>query len=109
MDLLDIDTIWVPVSVAAEPHTRLRKWRVFRVTANGETTVHFVGETHDEGRVCSPVIEYDKDTKRGRTRSGRIYELQGLCGYSPNGQYVFNYWLRQYKDPVVQDVTVDYN
>ena len=31
---------------------------------------------------------------RGVTRSGRVYQLVGLPGYSSDAEYVFGYWIR---------------
>lgn len=65
-------------------------------------TIHFNGYTfgwHGEGRVCSPVMEFDKNTMRGMTRSGRIYELVGEPGFNRDAEYVWHKWL------VLNDVT----
>lgn len=90
VDLIAAASVWKPASVKDEPHTRLTSWKVMLV---GEKYVHFVGYTGHEGRVCSAVQTYDNKTKRGITRSGRIYELVGPSGHNSDAQYVWAHWL----------------
>ena len=76
--------------------------------------MHFMGYAKSdhaytgEGRVCSPVLEFDKQTMRGRTRSGRVYELVGPPGLNADALYVWNRWLNINNNPVVTCITEDY-
>ena len=110
IDAMDALSVWRPASVQDEPETRLLQWRVFRVKGNidGGDTIHFVGRANWEGRVTSPVLEYDPTTKRGRTRSGRVYELLGDSGHNGDATYVWNRWLGMNGDPEVVDITSEY-
>jgi len=103
-------SIWRPNSVDQEPETRLTNWAVFRVDFPGdEPTIHFAGYTGYEGRVCSPIETYDPVTKRGVTRSGRIYELVAdRSGLNRDAAYVWGNWLRINDHPKFTDVTETY-
>ena len=90
--------IWKPADVTQEPETKLVDWQVYKVYLEqlGEYTMHFNGYTlgaYGEGRVCSPVVEFDKNTMRGVTQSGRIYELVGAPGVNRDAEYVWRRWL----------------
>jgi len=97
-DLVFKSSIWKPADVSQEPETKLIQWQVYKVMLPGldEFTLHFNGYTagyYGEGRVCSPVMEFDKNTMRGVTRSGRVYELVGSPGHNSDAAYVWNKWL----------------
>ena len=104
------NSIWRPLSVSQEPETRLTNWAVFSVElAGGEPTIHFAGYAGYEGRVCSPVQQYDPTTRRGVTSSGRVYELtEGHAGLNGDAAYVWANWLRINGDPKFTDVTAEY-
>lgn len=104
-------SVWVPATITDEPETYLTQWQVFRVKANLQNlgdTIHFVGYAQYEGRVCSPVIEYDKKTHRGLTKSGRIYELVGPSGHNNDAMYVWNRWVDMVGSPEFIVVTDQY-
>ena len=109
---------WKPATVIEEPETKLYQWQIFRVAGNFggvAETIHFMGYAQSEyaayggeGRVCSPVQEFDKETMRGRTSSGRIYELVGPPGLNSDALYVWNRWLQHAGNPVVTCITDEY-
>lgn len=106
-----IESIWRPASVTAEPEVNLSQWAVFRVAGDADTdsdTVHFVGDTGYEGRVCSPIKTYDPTTRRGITQSGRIYGLVGKPGLSSDARYVWGHWLSMCGNPEYTDITESY-
>lgn len=108
IDLITASSIWTPASVKDEPHTRLSQWSVFLVEGldgDDEKTIHFVGYTGYEGRVCSAVVEYDSSTKRGVTRSGRVYSLEGPSGINSDAVYVWNRWCRINNVDKAEDIT----
>lgn len=107
-EYLEATSIWKPASVQQEPHTVLTNWRVMLVQ---EKDIHFVGWAQYEGRVCSAVQSYDPTTKRGITRSGRIYELSGPSGYNSDAEYVWNRWLKMYglTQEDVRDISAEYD
>jgi hypothetical protein len=97
-EIAEKTSIWKPADILQEPETKLIDWQVYKVYLDqmSEYTIHFIGYTfgeYGEGRVCSPVIEFDKNTMRGVTRSGRVYELVGKPGSNRDAQYVWHRWL----------------
>lgn len=87
-------TIWVPAGIDETPEIRLARWSVREVIINGEVSRHFVGEnlTEGYGRVSSAIQEFDRATMRGRTASGRIYELVGNPGRDSDAEYTWGSW-----------------
>jgi hypothetical protein len=113
IDTADRLSIWKPASVQEEPEVSLVRWRVFEVdfgSLDGKT-IHFVGshESFGGGRVCSPVQTYDPETKRGITRSGRIYELIRNAGYDSDAEYVWGMWLKRNGNPKYVEITELYD
>jgi hypothetical protein len=107
-DIMDRISIWKPASVTQEPETKLTQWQVYKVKALGEETIHFNGYARYEGRVCSAVQEFDKTTMRGRTKSGRIYELVGEPGRNRDAEYVWNDWIGRIRDHEITCITEEY-
>lgn len=106
-------SIWRPADVSQEPETKLVDWQVYKVYIEqlGEYTMHFNGYTlgaYGEGRVCSPVVEFDKNTMRGVTQSGRIYELVGAPGFNRDAEYVLNRWLSMNGNPEYVNITKEF-
>jgi hypothetical protein len=103
-EIIEANSIWRPASIQQEPHTKLTQWRVMRVE---NKDIHFVGWAGYEGRVCSAVQSYDPSTKRGITRSGRIYELRDSSGYNGDAMYVWGRWMdmNDLADSSVEDIT----
>lgn len=106
------NSVWKPADVTQEPHTRLTQWQVHlvkgKLSEEGGDTIHFMGHTGYEGRVCSPVQTYDKTTRRGVTKSGRIYELVGHPGHNGDAFHVWATWLSMMGNPEVEIVTEQY-
>lgn len=105
------NSIWRPASVTDEPETRLGSWQVYEVAAdfnNRAPTIHLVGWTGYEGRVCSAVQEFDKTTMKCRTRSGRVYELVGPPGFNRDAEHTFGMWLQRTGNPEIRCITEDY-
>ncbi len=104
-------SIWRPSSVQVEPQTTLTGWRVYEVDGGNDypITIHFVGWAGYEGRVCSPIQEYDPTTKRGITRSGRVYELKGSSGHNRDAAYVWGVWCDRNNIVDVKDITHEYD
>ena len=112
-DFVEATSIWKPTDVTQEPHVRMHSWQVYLVKGKLSTdpvcqdTIHFNGYIGYEGRVSSPVLQYDAKTHRGVTASGRIYELVGASGYNGDAQYVWNRWLGMMGNP--ESITVSEN
>lgn len=70
---------------------------------------HLVGWnlTDREGRVSTAIQTYDPETHRGRTASGRVYELVGPPGGDPDGECVLGQWLRAQGLDAADAVPVD--
>jgi hypothetical protein len=77
--------------VSDVPVIELRDWRVFELP-DGDR--HFVGWnlTESSGRTSSKIIEYNKETKTGITRSGRCYKLIDDSGINLDAMYVWEAW-----------------
>lgn len=86
------NSVWAAAPVEEEPEVRLSKWQVYAVGGGR----HFVGynTTLGEGRVSSVIQSFDRQTRRGVTASGRVYELVGPPGHDPDAEWVFRTWLR---------------
>lgn len=106
-EAVEATSIWSPRSVDQEPETTLSQWRVMLVE---DKDIHFVGWAGWEGRVCSAVQTYDPETKRGVTKSGRVYELIGPSGHNRDAMYVWAGWMsiNSLKEQEVKDVTDQY-
>lgn len=101
--------IWVCAPVSERPEIVLTDWHVFEVQLPGQSdrTRHFAGQnaTDIEGRASSAIVRLDAVTRRGITSSGRVYELRGGTGFTPDGQYTWNAWKRINRATDVVDVT----
>lgn len=84
--------VWKTTPVEDEPEITLRSWQIFEVDKEGGDR-HFVGwNTQGEGRVSSKIETFDPVTRRGVTRSGRVYELLGDPGVNMDALYVWDKW-----------------
>ena len=82
-------SIWRVAPVTQESQIRLTNWSI-KQTNDGN---YFVGTREDgTGRVSTQIVTFDESTKKGITKSGRVYELVGQEGYSSNGEYVWSYY-----------------
>jgi len=112
-DLEKTPNIWGIAPVETEPEKWIDSWRVFKVVkTNGfeeRFGLHFVGRNRVEnnGAVSSKIETFDPRTMRGRTRSGRVYQLVGLPGFSDDAQYVFANWCR-FNQVEVEDATQEF-
>ncbi len=73
------------------PEIELARWAVFQLP-DGDR--HFVGWnlTEGDGRASSKIVSYNKETKIGKTASGRTYKLIGESGIDMDALYVWSYW-----------------
>jgi len=100
--------IWPTAPVDIEPEILLSNWQVMELDSGSR---HFVGRNVQEfsGRVSSAIVSFDPHSMTGKTRSGRIYRLQGGPGYDEDGQYVWSLWARiHYAAKSYADVTSEY-
>lgn len=66
--------------VEEQPTAVLTNWRIVEaMDDDGNRTRHFVGIDNDfgGGRASTAIVSFDKDALIGRTKSGRVYGLQG--------------------------------
>jgi hypothetical protein len=84
--------LWQPTDVDDFPHLDMAQWMLIETHLH---EVHVVGynQTEREGRVSSPLVEFDVGSRQGTTRSGRRYRLCGNPGHSLDAGYVFQAWL----------------
>jgi len=85
--------IWATAPVGEAPSIVLITWRILQTDTDER---HFVGYNlvDREGRVSTPIDQFDLATLTGRTCSGRIYQLQGRPGVDADAMYVWNAWCR---------------
>lgn len=101
-------------SVHEQPEIILQRWSVREVSGYlGQTrrrTRHFVGWNleNTEGRTSTPIIMYDPVSRRGKTESGRVYELRGAPGFQADAEYVWKRWARINTVTDEKDVTGEY-
>ncbi len=91
-------TAWQTETVEADPHIVLTDWAVMQIefASPGASAVtrHFIGVRTGKPprvQVSSPVVAFDPSSARGRTESGRIYQLNG---FSPASAPVLATWAR---------------
>lgn len=84
--------VWSTTSVEDVPELQLRDWRVYE---SPEGDRHLVGYniTESEGRVSSAISEFDAQSQRAVTSSGRVYELVGPSGHNADADYVWKRWM----------------
>lgn len=85
---------WELDSITAPPTRTLERWRVMEIPFDGPGkawTCHFVGFKLEGcvGQVSTPVHKFDPITRRGLTRSGRIYELRGDSGFNGDASAIW--------------------
>ncbi|TDY21939.1 hypothetical protein B0G81_2177 [Paraburkholderia sp. BL6665CI2N2] len=82
----------------------LERWSI-RETDTG--TRHFVGFNivNREGRVSTPILTFDPDSRTGTTESGSTYTLVGRAGRDSDGEYVWGHAARAWKVKNWRDVT----
>ncbi|RQX90803.1 hypothetical protein [Burkholderia stagnalis] len=99
--------LWNFGPVAAEPEVSIARWRVLEID---DGTRHFVGadERDFSGRVSSAIVAFDCETLRGKTLSGRTYQLVGNPGRSDNGDYVWQRWCELNEVKSFSDVTAQF-
>ncbi|KDB09969.1 hypothetical protein LIG30_1171 [Burkholderia sp. lig30] len=96
--------IWNLPSTSEVPEVTLSQWRILE-TDDGSR--HFVGTDVLDltGRVSSAVVAFDRVALRGKTLSGRVYQLVGKDGWSSNAEYVWKGWCGVNKVKSYSDVT----
>ena len=73
-----------------ESHVIIDNWSVREVTHDGSTTRHLCGVVNGEGRVCSPIQDFDSSNMSFTSRSGKLYEARGWPGQNNDAEYVWN-------------------
>lgn len=97
-------SVWSATPVADQPEIELARWQVMQLP-NGDR--HFVGwnATEGEGRASSKIVEFDPLTRRGRTTSGRVYQLRGQTGHDGDGSHTWGRWMRNNGAVAFEDVS----
>ena len=87
-------SVWSASSLTDIPEIELTSWQVMQLPQGAR---HFVGwnVTEREGRVSSKIVEFDAATRRGRTNSGRVYQLRGRTGHDGDGSYTWGRWMQR--------------
>lgn len=101
---------WSFQPILMEPEITLTKWAAFDVPLIGETqpwTRHFVGYSKElgEGQCTTPVVLFDPVRGLGKTKTGRVYRLEGAPGNSMPGKLVWSRWKSLNKVTTENDAT----
>lgn len=99
-------SVWSATSLTEVPEIELTRWQVMQLPCGAR---HFVGwnVTEREGRVSSKIVAFDAATRRGRTCSGRSYQLRGLSGPDCDGAYTWGRWMKANAAQDCTDVSQD--
>lgn len=102
--------MWATLPVEDEPVVTIIDWRIFEVSVSGRKTRHFVGYStkESEGRVSSAIQNFDINTMKGITNSGRVYQLSGNPYYNKEASYVWDYWKRLNEVEDEKDITDEF-
>jgi len=73
-----------------------------------ESTRHLCGLVYQDGRVCSPIQEFNPENMVFTTRSGKHYCVVGSPGSSMDSEYVWNRWCSINGVDSFTDVTNEY-
>jgi ATP-dependent Lon protease len=88
--------IFAVAPVHEEPEETIMRWSIREVLfdAHNDKSHHLVGyiSRQGKGRVTSAIQSFDRDTMRIKTRSGRVYQLDGPPGFDPDAEYVWAQW-----------------
>ena len=95
------------------PETRVMidNWSVREIMMGAEKTRHLCGTVGGEGRVCSPIQDFDKQSMEFTTRSGKIYETIGWPSSGNNeAEFVWSKWcaINGISNHEYEDVTKEY-
>ena len=87
-------SVWTASLLTEVPEIELTSWQGMQLPHGAR---HFVGwnVTEREGRVSSKIVEFDATTRRGRTHSGRVYQLRGAAGRDGDGVYTWGRWMQR--------------
>ena len=91
---MEIMVVYRPAPVSDDPEVTLRHWAIIEMSDTKDR--HFVGYnigTRD-GRVSSKIVSFDPKTMTGKTRSGRVYKLEGPPGSDGDAEYVLRIWIQ---------------
>jgi hypothetical protein len=85
-------------------HVILERWSIRETEAGAR---HFVGFSivDNEGRVSTPILTFDPDSRTGTTSSGSTYTLVGRAGSDKDAEYVWRHAARTWKVEKWRDVT----
>ena len=92
--------IWAQPNVEEVPEQILDSWLIVKVVkaiAHEEVFgFHLVGRDVNErnGAVSSKLINFDPRMMRGKTNSGRVYQLIGRPGTDADAAYVLSNWCQ---------------
>ena len=84
------NSFWATRPVEKEPEISLVRWQIMEIGGKR----HFVGynESWMEGRISSEIVTFDEKSKKGVTKTGRVYQLIGESSMDRDAHYVFGDW-----------------
>ena len=86
-------SVWSATSLIEVSEIKLMRWQVMQLPKGDR---HFVGwnATECEGRASSRIAVFDAALRRGRTCSGRVYQVRGRHGQDRDASYTWGRWMR---------------
>jgi len=93
-------------SVEKEPSAYIINWSIRAVKfSNNDESHHLRGFVPKKaGRVTSAIYNFDSETQKITTVSGRVYTLIGPPGYCDDAEYIWDRW--KLMNSVVNDIDV---
>jgi hypothetical protein len=86
--------IWEPTIIHEQPEIVLVDWRIYEIETPGRSTHRrMVGrELGQAWRISGPVVAFDFVAMKGRTKSGKIYQLRSQPEDGKANVHYFSYW-----------------
>jgi hypothetical protein len=98
--------MWNVPGVADEPHITLKPWLILECS-NGKRYAMGYNVGGQEGRASTEITEEDVSAKTVRTRSGRLYRLDGPPGLDADARYVWARYAAREGLTAVKDISAD--
>lgn len=99
-------SVWKIAPVTDSPGATLINWAVLELPAGDRHLAGYSLES-SEGRTSTVIVEFDFQSLRARTASGRTYQLSGAPGLNSDAEYTWGRWCRLNEVERWSDVSLD--
>lgn len=93
--------------ITLQPELTLRPWVILECSNGQHYAMGWCVENHED-RASTAIEHFDRAKMQLRTRSGRVYQLEGPPGVDADGLYVWRPYATVNQLTVVRDATADY-